>query len=80
MKAISAEELRTNLRAGVLEFAFVKKDGSLRLAKGTTQLEQIPSSSHPTGAKASSPKQVSFFDLEKGEWRSVSILQEIYLR
>jgi hypothetical protein len=80
MNQISADELRANLRAGVLEFAFTKKDGTLRLAKGTTQLDQIPSASHPTGARASSANQVPFFDLEKQEWRSVSILQEIYLR
>ena len=73
------EILRSQLREGVVQFAFKKVDGSLRTAVGTTNLTTIPTESHPKGVRASSEKQVTFFDIEKREWRSVSILREIYL-
>ena len=42
-------ELRLALQNGVVSFAFQKKDGSLRIALGTTNLGIIPQESHPTG-------------------------------
>ena len=75
----TAEILRARLNEGRLEFAFKKKDGSLRTAIGTTDLSSIPREAHPQGVREASNKVVTFFDLEKLEWRSVSVLQEIYL-
>jgi hypothetical protein len=77
--ATSPETLRSRLREGVVQFAFKKVDGSLRTAVGTTNLSTIPTESHPKGVKASPESVVSFFDIEKREWRGVSILREIYL-
>jgi hypothetical protein len=71
--------LRSRLREGVVQFAFEKLDGSLRTAIGTTNLSSIPTESHPQGVRESSEKVVTFFDMEKKEWRSVSILRKIYL-
>ena len=76
---VTPDELRSKLRDGATQFAFKKVDGTLRTALGTTNLTTIPTESHPKGVRASSPNQVTFFDLEKREWRSVSILREIYL-
>jgi hypothetical protein len=73
------ETLRRRLAEGAVEFSFIKKDGSLRTAFGTTDLSSIPAESHPQGVRESSNKVVTFFDLEKREWRSVSTLREIYL-
>lgn len=73
------EILRSRLREGVVQFAFKKVDGSLRTAVGTTNLATIPTESHPKGVKPSPESVVSFFDIEKREWRCVSILREIYL-
>jgi hypothetical protein len=73
------ETLRRRLTEGAVQFAFKKLDGSLRTAFGTTNLSSIPAESHPQGVRESSNKVVTFFDLEKREWRSVSTLQEIYL-
>lgn len=69
----NAEELRIALRNGIVHFSFVKKDGSLRNAKGTTNLSEVPSQFHPTTGRQSSPKVVVFFDLIKNEWRSAAI-------
>ena len=79
LEPISPETLRTRLRDGVVQFAFKKVDGTLRTAVGTTQLSAIPIESHPKGTGNPSDKSVRFFDIEKREWRSVSILREIYL-
>jgi hypothetical protein len=73
------ETLKSKLREGAVQFAFRKLDGSLRTAIGTTNLSSIPAESHPQGVRESSNKVVTFFDLEKREWRSVSTLREIYL-
>ena len=77
--ATSPEILRSRLREGVVQFAFKKVDGSLRTAVGTTNLSTIPTESHPKGVKPSPESVVSFFDIEKRQWRCVSILREIYL-
>ena len=79
LEQITPETLRSRLREGVVEFTFRKADGSLRKAVGTTDLATIPTGSHPKGTGNPSDKSVRFFDLEKSEWRSVSILREIYL-
>ena len=75
----AADELRTALRRGVVQFAFKKLDGTLRTAVGTTNLATIPNEHHPRGVRQSSPRAVVFFDVEKREWRSLSIRQEIFI-
>ena len=79
LQPIDHQDLRSRLGSGQVEFAFKKLDGTLRNALGTTVLEQIPLDSHPKGA-GSSPKIVPFFDLQKGEWRSVNANQEIFIQ
>ena len=64
------------LKDGVVTFSFWKKDGSIREAKGTKNLLLIPTDKHPKGTRDPSSFQFStftFFDLDKGEWRSFSI-------
>jgi|LauGreDrversion4_2_1035121.scaffolds.fasta_scaffold3155801_1 hypothetical protein len=80
LEPVNPETLRTRLREGITQFAFKKKDGTLRTAVGTTNLATIPSEAHPKGTGNPSNLSVRFYDMEKREWRSVSILQEIYLR
>lgn len=78
LEPITHEALRRELRNGVVQFAFKKLDGTLRTAVGTTQLASIPIDKHPTGARESSPTVVTFFDIEKREWRSVSTRVEVF--
>lgn len=75
---IAPENLKSRLRLGVTTFAFRKLDGSLRTAVGTTNLTIIPVESHPTGAGKSSEKVVTFFDIEKREWRCLSAKVEVF--
>ena len=76
---IDPSELRALLRCRVVQFAFKKKDGTLRTALGTTNLSSIPAERHPLGVRESSPSVVTFFDMEKRQWRSVSVRNEIFL-
>ena len=73
----SVEDLKNRLKSGPVKFAFRKKDGSLRLAYGTLDLNKIPSDQQPKGGEAS-PKILPFYDLEKFAWRSVQIGQLIF--
>lgn len=73
----TVDELRARLREGAVKFAFRKKDGTLRLAYGTLDMSKVPDEKHPKGGTAS-PKVMPFFDLDKFEWRSVSVDQLIF--
>lgn len=67
------ENLKTLLSKNIVKFKFIKKDGSERIAIGSTNLNFIPTEFHPKTGKASSDKVIVFFDLEKLSWRSLSI-------
>jgi hypothetical protein len=73
----SVEDLKNRLKSGPVKFAFKKKDGSLRLAYGTLDLNKIPADQQPKGGEASD-KILPFYDLEKFAWRSVQIGQLIF--
>lgn len=69
---VTVPELRALLRKKILNFEFIKLDGEIRPAKGTTMMKYVPQSQHPKGIRPSSPKVATFYDLEKRDWRSVS--------
>ena len=69
---VTIEELRDVLNKKVLNFEFIKIDGEVRPAKGTTMMKYIPKEEHPTGDHPSSDKVAAFYDLSKDAWRSVS--------
>lgn len=63
------------LRQGaIIQVVFIKKDGTKRVLKGTTDLNQIPKVDHPRSTgKADSPGVQRIYDLEIGDWRSVTL-------
>lgn len=69
---LTIEELRKLLRKKIVNFEFIKLDGSIRPAVGTTMMKYIPPRDHPKGIRPSSPKVATFYDLDKDAWRSVS--------
>lgn len=75
-KKISAEKLRNLLNEGTVSFSYEKINGELREAVGTTNINQIPASSLCKGGETPGNK-VSYYDLVKGGWRSVSMKDEI---
>jgi len=80
MEPINADDLREKLNEGTVQFAFKKKDGSLRTAVGTTNMDTIPLESHPSGESGESSRaSVRYFDMGKNAWRSCSADTEIFL-
>lgn len=69
---VTVPELRQILNKKVLNFEFIKLNGEVRPAKGTTMMKYIPKEEHPTGLNPSSDKVAAFYDLSKDAWRSVS--------
>lgn len=69
---ITVPELRKLLRQKIINFEFIKLNGEVRPARGTTMMKYIPPSDHPKGIRPSSPKVATFYDLKKDAWRSVS--------
>lgn len=62
------------LRNGVTHFIYVKKDGSLRVAKGTKNFDFIPSEDVPTGGGNEMPDNIeTYYDVDKGAWRCLDI-------
>ena len=76
---MNINDLRRALNEGVVNFEFVKKDGSLRTARGTTGPDLVPMDNMPKGART--PEQqaayqrqtVAFYDIDKKAWRSMRI-------
>lgn len=79
LRPISAEDLRRRLRTAITKFYFVKKDGSMREVLGTTNLNHVPSSNHPSGVRESSPSVVVFFDTTIQEWRSAQNTTDFFI-
>jgi hypothetical protein len=68
----TVKDLISNLKKGKTEFAFIKKDGSVRIANGTTNLDLIPEDKHPKGTGKASDKVIAYFDTDKVAWRCLS--------
>lgn len=77
--AIDPNKLREKLLEGMTQFAFRKRDGSLRLAMGTTNLGLILIQWHPKGTGKTTDATVRYFDIQRQRWRSVSSREPIYL-
>ena len=71
-KTTDLQEFSEMLRNGIVEFEFVKKDGSIRQAKGTLVAEHLPA---PTADSDGSTRKKNenvmvYFDMEKKSFRS----------
>lgn len=66
------KELKSKMHAGIVEFTYIKKDGTERRAKGTLHTEIIEKhgGALPTGQITPSSYTTRYFDIDKGEWRS----------
>jgi hypothetical protein len=75
------EAFRDALGNGFARFTYYKKDGTTRTALGTRSLCLIPIERAPKGLTSDgentwedNAKAIPYYDLEKGEWRSFSVL------
>ena len=69
-KAMMIENLKETLRNGVAHFVFIKKNGEVREAFGTTNAAVAAKYTNGNGRSREFFKTTAFFDIEKGEWRS----------
>lgn len=76
---ITVDELRNRLHQGIVNFAFVKLDNTLRFVKGTLNLDQIPASHHPNGNGSPSNRSLRFYDFNTGGWRSFRIGAQLFI-
>ena len=66
------KDFKNALKNGVVYFEYVKKDGSIREAKGTTNESLIPESTKGESTRKYTPNEnvTKYYDLEKNGWRS----------
>ncbi len=76
MPIITHEKLKSMLSEGPIRFSFIKTDGTIREAYGTTNLGEIDKSNHPSGGSGPAGT-TTFFDLEALAWRSVAWRSEV---
>ncbi len=71
IKAMMIENLKTKLANGIAHFVFMKKDGTLREAWGTTQPNIAKAMTNGRGVSREHYKTTAFYDVTIGEWRSL---------
>ena len=67
------ERLKQMLREGSVEFEYTKKDGTTRIAVGTTKLDLFKDSANykqPVGSREVNSDIITYWDLDKDGWRS----------
>ncbi len=70
-KALLIEQLKRKLRSGqIVKFAYLKKDGSIRIAFGTTNPDFIADKVCGWGESRERYANTAYYDLESGGWRS----------
>ena len=70
-KAIMIEQLKEKLRNGVAHFLYMKRDGSLREAWGTTSKSLASKYVNGRGCSRELFATTAYFDVEVGAWRSL---------
>lgn len=80
----TSENLFTSLKKHLnsnepIIFAYRKKTGELRVAKGTTNLNFIPKESHPTGNGPEKSNVQAYWDINVDGWRAFNPLCLVYV-
>jgi hypothetical protein len=71
VKSQMIDLLKEKLKCGVAHFVYLKKDGSLREAWGTTSHNLIKANVNGRGIDRDSVNCVCYWDVEKGGFRSL---------
>lgn len=71
MNTEAINNLKSEMRKGVVEFSYTKKDGSTRIAKGTLNFEIIGEENTPkSSVEYDSETTTRYFDVNSEGWRS----------
>ena len=73
------ERFRNWLKDGLVTFSYMKKDGSIREARGTLNELLIPTDKLPKGTSTAKPNfsSVAYYDLERQDWRAFNVCEFI---
>lgn len=71
IKAMMIEQLKEKLANGVAHFIFIKKDGTLREAWGTTKSELAAKKINGRGDSRENYYTTPWWDCENGGWKSL---------
>lgn len=70
-KALLIEQLKRKLRSGqIVKFAYLKSNGDIRVAYGTTNVDFVKDKVCGWGECRENYATSAYYDLEKGGWRS----------
>lgn len=70
-KALLIEQLKRKLRSGqIVKFAYLKSNGEVRVAFGTTNPDFVRDKVCGWGESRENYATTAYYDLEKGGWRS----------
>ena len=71
MNTEAINNLKSEMRKGVVEFSYTKKDGSIRIAKGTLNFEIMGEENTPkSGVEYDTETTTRYFDVDSEGWRS----------
>lgn len=74
-KTTSLDEFSDMIHKGIVEFEFIKKDGTVRSAKGTLEPSLLPPSKPAGDSEVAVPRKKNesvfvYYDLDKNAFRS----------
>ena len=69
-KAMMIQQLKEQLRTGIAHFIYIKKDGTIREAWGTTNATLAYKYTNGRGVSREIYSTTAYFDIEKSAWRS----------
>ena len=74
-KTTSLDEFSNMLKEGIVDFEFIKKDGTVRSAKGTLEPSLLPPPKPAGDSEVATPRKKNenvfvYYDLEKNAFRS----------
>lgn len=71
MTTATTTEIKNDLRSGIVQITYEKKDGTINTRKATLNMELIPEKDHPqgTGTPCKDEGYIKYFDVTKQEWR-----------
>ena len=69
-KAMMIQQLKEQLRNGVAHFLYIKKNGEIREAWGTTNATLAYKYTNGRGVSREIYSTTAYFDIEKSAWRS----------
>lgn len=69
MQVAKLHELKNRMRLEVVKFAFLKKDGEVRIAYGTMMPALVGDHINGRGSCGDARKVCTYFDVERGQFR-----------